>query len=42
MRQGKDYMKGYFLDRYGAISDIDFTPVFEHIAQAEQEARHGE
>ena len=42
VRQGKDYMKGYFLDRYGAISDIDFTPVFEHIAQAEQEARHGE
>lgn len=31
VRQGKDYMKGYFLDRYGAIEDIDFTPVFEEV-----------
>ena len=41
-RKGKDYMKGYFLDRYGAISDIDFTPVFEHIAKAGQETGYGE
>ena len=38
-RQGKDYMKGYFLDRYGAINDIDFTPVFEHMLESEQQAR---
>ncbi len=34
VRQGKDYMRGYFLDRYGAISDIDFTPIFERIVEA--------
>ena len=38
-RQGKDYMKGYFLDRYGAINDIDFAPVFEHMLESEQQAR---
>lgn len=35
VRQGKDYMKGYFLDRYGAINDIDFTPVFERMLETE-------
>lgn len=39
VRQGKDYMRGYFLDRYGAIDDIDFTPVFERMVEADQEAR---
>lgn len=37
VRQGKDYMKGYFLDRFGAIRDVDFTPVFEHIIEAEED-----
>lgn len=36
VRQGKDYMKGYFLDRYGAISDIDFTPVFERMLETDR------
>ena len=24
-------MKNYFVDRYGAIRDIDFTPIFEEL-----------
>ena len=31
VRRHEDYMKNYFVNRYGAIRDIDFTPVFEEI-----------
>lgn len=31
VRQHEDYMKNYFISRYGAIKDIDFTPIFEKI-----------
>lgn len=31
VRQNEDYMKNYFIDRYGAIKDIDFTPIFEEM-----------
>ena len=31
VRQNEDYMKNYFVDRYGAIKDIDFTPIFEEL-----------
>ena len=31
VRQHEDYMKNYFVGRYGAIRDIDFTPVFEEL-----------
>ena len=31
VRKNEDYMKNYFVNRYGAISDIDFSPVFEEI-----------
>ena len=27
----EDYMKNYFVNRYGAIKDIDFEPIFEEI-----------
>ena len=27
VRNGADYMKNYFVNQYGAIRDIDFTPV---------------
>lgn len=27
----EDYMNNYFIDRYGAIKDIDFTPIFESL-----------
>lgn len=29
VRKNEDYMKNYFIDRYGAIKNIDFTPIFE-------------
>ena len=38
IRKGESYMKNYFMDRYGAIEDIDFTPVFEKILK-KREAR---
>lgn len=37
VRKNEDYMKNYFIDRYGAIKDIDFTPIFEKILQDEKE-----
>ena len=30
-RLHSDYMKNYFINQYGAINDIDFTPVVENI-----------
>jgi AAA15 family ATPase/GTPase len=29
VRKNEDYMSNYFISKYGAIEDIDFTPVFE-------------
>lgn len=37
VRKNEDYMKHYFVDRYGAIKDIDFTPIFEELMSAEKE-----
>lgn len=31
VRKDEDFMKNYFVNRYGAIRDIDFTPIFEKI-----------
>lgn len=31
VRMGGDYMKNYFVSQYGAINDIDFTPIFESL-----------
>ena len=33
VRKHEDYMKNYFISQYGAIKDIDFTPVFEELFQ---------
>ena len=30
-RKGEDYMKKYFVDRYGAIRDVDFSDVIEEL-----------
>ncbi len=35
VRQHEDYMKNYFVGRYGAINDIDFTPIFEELLSGE-------
>ena len=37
VRMHEDYMKNYFVSQYGAIKDIDFTPIFEEIITAEGE-----
>jgi hypothetical protein len=34
VRKNEDYMKNYYIDRYGAIKDIDFSPVFEEMLTA--------
>lgn len=35
VRQHEDYMKNYFVGRYGAIKDIDFSPIFEELLERE-------
>lgn len=42
VRKGEDYMKNYFVSRYGAIKEIDFTPVFEELLASEGEKKYGE
>ena len=37
VRKHADYMKNYFVSEYGAIKDIDFTPIFEEIITSERE-----
>ncbi|MCL2866060.1 MAG: ATP-binding protein [Lachnospiraceae bacterium] len=42
VRKNEDYMKNYFVSRYGAIKEIDFTPVFENLLKDENEVLHDE
>ncbi len=37
VRKHEDYMKHYFIGQYGAIKDIDFTPIFEELISNESE-----
>ena len=37
VRKNEDYMKNYFVDRYGAIRDVDFTPIFENFIENKKE-----
>jgi AAA15 family ATPase/GTPase len=37
VRKSQDYMKHYFVDRYGAIRNIDFSPVFRELLSEEKE-----
>lgn len=37
VRKHEDYMKNYFISQYGAIKDIDFTPIFEELISREGE-----
>lgn len=37
VRKHEDYMGKYFISQYGAIKDIDFTPVFEELLERESE-----
>ena len=38
VRKNEDYMKNYFIDRYGAIKAIDFTPILENLTEGAKEA----
>lgn len=38
VRKGDDYMKNYFIDQYGAISDIDFTDLIKNVLGIGEEA----
>jgi AAA15 family ATPase/GTPase len=37
VRKHEDYMKNYFISQYGAIKDVDFTPIFEELLSQERE-----
>lgn len=37
VRKHEDYMGKYFVSQYGAIKDIDFTPIFEELLERESE-----
>lgn len=37
VRMRADYMKNYFVSQYGAIKDIDFTPIFENLIESRKE-----
>ena len=36
VRKGEDYMSNYFVSRYGAVRDIDFTPLLENVIENEE------
>ena len=36
VRKHEDYMSKYFISQYGAIKEIDFTPIFEEILNTER------
>lgn len=37
VRKNEDYMRNYFIDRYGAMKDVDFQPIFEELLRRESE-----
>lgn len=37
VRKHEDYMSKYLINQYGAIKDIDFTPVFEELIGRESD-----
>ena len=41
VRKGEDYMNNYFVNRYGAIKDIDFTSIIKKLMEEEAMANNG-
>ena len=35
VRKSDDYMKNYFVSQYGAIKDVDFSPLFQKLILGE-------
>ncbi len=40
IRKGEDYMKNYFINRYGAIREIDFSSLIEKLINKNQEVNN--
>lgn len=40
IRKGEDYMNNYFVSRYGAIKDVDFSPILEEIIRENEVTIH--
>lgn len=40
VRQGADYLKNYFIGQYGAIKDVDFTPIIEQFLKESEARKH--
>lgn len=40
VRKGEDYLKNYFVNRYGAIKEIDFLPLFEKLMTSEKRGQN--
>lgn len=40
VRKGEDYMNNYFVSRYGAIKEVDFSPILEKIMDADEVDAH--
>lgn len=38
IRKGEDYMNNYFVSRYGAIKDVDFSPILEKVISGSEVA----
>lgn len=36
VRKGEDYLKNYFVGRYGAIQEVDFTEIFKAMIEAQR------
>lgn len=41
VRKHDDYLKCYFINQYGAIKNVDFTPVFEELQNRERKDDNG-
>lgn len=41
VRKGEDYMKNYFVSRFGAIKEVDFSHILESLLSGKGEENHG-
>lgn len=39
VRKSDDYMKNYFVSQYGAIKDVDFSPLFQKLIFRRKKSR---
>ena len=41
IRKGEDYMNNYFVSRYGAIKDVDFSQILENVISGSEVTADG-